>query len=1489
MIFLNYTKTLLEKLNIDDAIIREYCQVKSLEVNKMTETWTFSFVFNQTIPVLHYRNFINHLKKISEAIPSVKHLKYFVEFENIDNDLVLEYYDFVIDEILEFNKRILPLKEYDKDLEGNTIKIFVPEDAISAKIFREEIELELNKNGIPFEVDIVIDEKQETITEKIQKENEVFVEANKIEFSEEIEYKYLTNGSEIYDFSPIKSIPHTEIELEEYKEKHGGKAIVSVQGLFVYQDIMENRMSSTIKLVITDGEDSIFLIKKGAKTEDIKFYRSIEKDFGIKARCFASFDTYLQEVVLHPIAIARSNRAIKADKREDKANNKRVELHLHTKMSALDGVNEIKEYLARAKEWGHTALGVSDHNSVQTFPELYNATKNTDFKALYGVEMVFVNDEIITITRGQSDTLLSDATYVVFDIETTGLSITYDTLIEIAGVKIKNGAILGKFSELIDPDRDVLPFTENLTGITNQMVKGKKSIKEVLTDFHEFSKDTVLVAHNADFDMGFLEYNYKNLGITNKVNPSIDTLILAKVLLPNKRRFSLDKLCKEFKVSLKNHHRALDDTEATCEVFLHLLKMVRKEGINRFRDINLIINKDLVYKYPYPKHINLLVQHQEGLKNLYRILSEGLTTYYDRNAKVLKSYLDKHRKGILVSSGCRNSAFFEIAKNKTRKELVEIAKYYDYLEIQPPSYFIYLENENPNWKTMIQDIIKRIVEVGKELNILVVATGDVHHLDPRDMKYREIMINTPIVGGGLHELYFKKQKPNQFFMTTNEMLEEFEFLGAEKAYEVVVTNSNAIADSVENIQVIPDELSAPTDDFLSDLGIPSIKTKVSKMVNEKVRKVYGDPLPEIVKKRTDRELSNIIEHQFSTIYYISHLLVKKSLDDGYLVGSRGSVGSSLVATLMDITEVNPLPPHYVCPKCHFSAFKKTKEEKELLGENDFEKENAKIFGETDCGWDLPDAKCPVCSTKMKKDGHDIPFETFLGFHGDKTPDIDLNFSGDYQGIVHEYIRELFGKNHAFRAGTIGTCAAKTSFVMVRDYYQKINDKRIAKGFEPINIRKAEMERLARGIEGSKRSSGQHPGGIVVVPNTKEIYDFTPIQYPGNAADKTWRTTHFDYHSIESNLFKLDVLGHDDPTMIRYLMDLVNANQSEFPFDNPNDIPVDDSDVYKLLSGTEVINLTKEDINSDVASFGIPEFGTHFVRKMLKESRPKSFAELVKISGLSHGTDVWINNSQTLVSGSNRSYGKIDFKDIIGCRDDIMVDLIRFGLEPTMAFEIMEFVRKGKASKQPEKWASYADVMRENNVPEWYVWSCSKIKYMFPKAHATAYVLMAMRIAWFKLYKPIYFYSAYFSKRASQFDCDALTNNYEGITRSLKEIKSLGNKATDRDSNTQTVLEVALEMSKRGFSFKPIDLYKSDATDFIISEDKTSLILPFIVVDSLGTNVADTILEARKERKFISKQDVKNRTKLSTTLFSKLEDLNVFEGMIEKNQMSLFDL
>jgi DNA polymerase-3 subunit alpha (Gram-positive type) len=1482
-------EALLERLELKDQVIEEYCEIKSVEVDKANDTWTFYLVFERVIPIMHFRNFIKKLSSLPRLYKSVKNIEYKVEFKDLEGD-ILDYYDFAIDLIAKKDKRILPLKEYSKDIEENRITVFVPKGATSPQIYRVNIEEEMTKLGFDVEVNIEIDNTRESIEEQIKKSNDLFVQESKAMLnSNQIKYKTLNQNEEYYDFLEISKIPRTEMELEEFKERNSGKAIVYVEGIVVENDINESNNNSSVRIIVTDGVDSIFLNKRKTRASDIDFYKEIEPKMGIKAKCYAQFDNFYNEVTLNILNISHTETTIDNNTRIDNFENKRVELHLHTKMSVLDGVNNIEEYVDRAINYGHKALAVSDHGSVQSFPNFEKYVKGKPIKPLYGLEMVYVNDEEITITRGEYEGLFSDTTYVIFDIETTGLSLNYDTIIEIAGLKVKNGQILGEFHELIDPEMTISKFTESFTHITNSMLKGKRKIKEVLKDFHDFSKDTVLVAHNASFDIGFISYNYRELGIDNQVNPSIDTLYLAKALLPEKGRFDLKSMSKYYKVNLDGHHRASNDTHALFEIFLHLLKHLRKVGINRFQDLNRIINPEDVFKFPYPKHINLLVKEQVGLKNLYMILSEGLTTYYDRDAKVLKSYLDKHRAGLLVSSGCFNSDFFDIALNKTRRELVKAAKYYDYLEIQPLSYFRFMETETPNWRSVIQRVIKKIVEVGKELNIPVVATGDVHHLDPSDFKYREIMINTPLVGGGgFHELYYKDFKPNQYFMTTEEMMEEFNFLGSDVAYEVVVKNSQLITDMVEDITIIPNELFAPTDEFLAEQGVPSIQKKLEHMVKGKVNELYGDPLPDIVKNRLNKELSSIIENHFSTVYYISHLLVKKSLDDGYLVGSRGSVGSSFVATLMGITEVNPLPPHYVCPKCHFHAFKKTDEEKASFGENEFEKDHHELFTATDCGWDLPEETCPICNTRLIRDGHDIPFETFLGFKGDKTPDIDLNFSGDYQSEVHEYIRKLFGANYAFRAGTIGTCAAKTSFGMVKEYYNKLNIKRKKQGLEPLIVRHAEIARLAKGIEGAKRTSGQHPGGIVVVPNTKSIYDITPVQYPGDSKDRNWKTTHYEYHSFENNLFKLDVLGHDDPTVIRYLMDLVKENPDEFPFTNPKDIPVDDFDVYRMLSGTDVLNLTSDDIMSDVASYGIPELGTNFVRGMLSESKPKSFSDLVKISGLSHGTDVWYGNAQTLVLGKNREFGKVDFKDIIGCRDDIMVHLISYGLNPNLAFEIMEFVRKGKAISKPHKWAEYADEMRRYHVPEWYIWSCSKIKYMFPKAHATAYVLMAMRIAWFKLYRPIYFYSAYFSKRATTFDVDVFYAGENGIISKINEIKSQGKDATNRDQDLLTVLEVALEMVKRGFEFRPIDLYKSEVKDFVISEDKKGLIVPFIVIDSMGEKVAQTIVEARKERDFISKQDIKNRTRLSNVLFEKLDDLGVFDGMIDKNQISIFD-
>jgi len=1481
-------KKLLNLIALDDDVILEYGSVEDMEVDAVQNIWTFSFVFERPVPILRYRNFIRHLLMIPEKMESVQGIEYVTKFMSVSDQDLLDYYDYVIDVLTDEDKRISPIKDYPTDIDNGVIKILVPSGAKSASMFRKEIETELEKNGFSTKVVIEIDRNSKTIDEEIEKASRSFVISNQTPYgSQDIKYEELYDNKPVdNDFISISQIPHDEIGLEEYRAKNGNKTNFTIQGTIVSIEINDQRARAEANIIVTDGTDSILVKKRLSANTERTFCQALAEGYGVKISGYASYNNYYGEVNLNAIAMAKSNAVLPRTDRKDDAEQKRVELHLHTKMSPLDGVNSIDEYVERAKTWGHTAIAVTDHGSVQAFPDLFHLTADKTIKPLYGLELVYVDDESITITRGESQQMLADATYVIFDIETTGLSVLYDTLIEIAGVKVKNGTISARFHSLINPHKPISDFTTRLTGITNLMVKDAPGIDKVLKDFREFSKDAILVAHNADFDLGHIYHNYRELGIFTGIQPSIDTLTLAKAAYPGRTRYSLDNLCHFLKVPLTEHHRAAQDAEATTEIFLHMLKKLKKEGFNRFQDVNLTIDPKEVYKYPYPKHINLLVKKQEGLKNLYKILSEALTTYYDRDAKVVKSYLDKYRKGLLVSSGCRNSDFFEIAMNKTREELATAATYYDYLEVQPPSTFSYLASDMPEWQTVVQDVIRRIVEVGHELKIPVCATGDTHHLDPEDRRYREIMINTPLVGGGgFHKLYGDFDKPSQHFFTTAEMLADFRFLGEETAYEIVVTNPNMIAESVEDIAIFPNELYAPTDEFLAEKGVPSIKVKVDQMVRERAEKLYGNPLPQLVKIRLDKELKAIIDHQFSTIYYISHLLVKKSLDDGYLVGSRGSVGSSIVATLMDITEVNPLPPHYLCPKCHFSAFKKNEEEIKQYGASEFEIKLRRLFDRVDCGWDLPDQACPVCGTMLKKDGHDIPFETFLGFKGDKVPDIDLNFSGDYQGEVHEYIRKLFGHNYAFRAGTIGTCGSKTAFAMVRDYYEKLNEKRLANQEEPIFIRRAEMERLAKGIEGSKRTSGQHPGGIVVVPNNMEIFDITPIQYPGDSTDTNWKTTHFDYHSFENNLFKLDVLGHDDPTMIRYLMDLVAKEPLEFPFSDPKDIPVDDPEVYKLLSSTDIIGLSPSDINSEVASFGIPEFGTNFVRGMLRDSRPQSFADLVKISGLSHGTDVWNSNVQDLITGKKKEFGKVDFKDIFGCRDDIMTDLIDFGMPPTLAFEIMEFVRKGKTQVNPEKWGSYSDLMRQNNVPEWYIWSCSKIKYLFPKAHATAYVLMAMRIAWFKLHRPIYFYSGYFSKRAGIFDVDVFYQGEEGI---INRIKGINNDSSERDKNLLTVLESALEMVKRGFGFAPIDINRSHATDFLVEADKKTLLMPFIVIDSLGINVAQSIIEARNQKPFISKQDVRNRTKLSKTLFEKLEELGAFEGMIEEDQISLFD-
>ena len=1028
-----------------------------------------------------------------------------------------------------------------------------------------------------------------------------------------------------------------------------------------------------------------------------------------------------------------------------------------------------------------------------------------------------------------------------------------------------------------------------ITSITDEMVSEALTIEDVLPKFIDFIGDAILVAQNASFDVGHIYANMDRLNIPRKEFAVIDTMQLARNFYSNDlKTFNLKSLARYFKVQQEHHHLADDDTRVTTEIFLQMLQTLYKYNIYNYQDINKSIVLEEAFKHVFPRHVTLLVKNQVGYKNLFKVLSDSLTVHYHNESRLLKSFLDSHREGLLVGSSCVNGEVFETALNKSEEDLERVMAYYDYIEVQPPMIYACSIHKDAyddvDYLAMAKDTIKRIIKVAKKIGKLVVATGDVHYVNKEQKEFRDIYISAPQLGGGLHSLAHCKQTPPQHFRTTDEMLKDFDFLGTDLAHEIVVTNTNMIADMVEDILAFKTgkgSLYAPADDeFKETLGVDSIQDDLIRLVYSRAHADYGDPLPQYIQDRLDKELKSIIDNGFSSVYYMSYLLVDKSHKDGYVVGSRGSVGSSFVATMMNITEVNPLAPHYFCPSCHFSAFKFTDVEKEKYGLTKEQSELNDILQSVGSGYDLPRLNCPCCGKPLKKDGQDIPFETFLGFSGDKTPDIDLNFSGKYQPRAHEYVRTLMGAEHAFRAGTVTTVAENTAFGYVKAHLER-------KGIEK---RKTEISRIAKHIEGVRRSTGQHPGGIVVVPRCKEIYDVTPIQYPADKIENNWRTTHFDYHQFEENLLKLDILGHDDPTTLRYIFDYVEAHPEEFPFDSPQGIPLDDPLVYKMFSETEVLNLTPEDINCQVATFAIPEFGTRFTRQMLVDTSPKNFSDLVKISGLSHGTDVWATNSQELVLG-NTEFGKIPFSEVIGCRDDIMVYLIEHGLEPKMAFDIMEYVRKGKAAKgeNPSKWDKFVDTMKEKQIPEWYYWSCERIKYMFPKAHAVAYVLMAIRIAWFKVHKPILFYSAFFSIRASQFEPDVMMAGIEQIKRRIREIEEM-KKTTVKDDDLLTMYQVALEMLKRDFKFLPVDINKSHATDFLIEGD--ALRLPFISIPGLGESVAIDILNRRNERPFTSISDVNNRTKLNKTLFEKMKKLNAFKDLKDEDdatEVGLFAL
>lgn len=1196
----------------------------------------------------------------------------------------------------------------------------------------------------------------------------------------------------------------------EPREIRGEKYIVSF-------DITDLSDSTTVK----------FFVKKSVF--DAELSDKIKKGKYLRVQGEVQFDKYTKEIDI----MAKNIMAATAPPpRMDDAEEKRVELHLHTQMSSMDGVTPVKKYIERAIAWGHKAIAITDHGVVQAFPDAMNAIGKSDLKVIYGVEAYLIDDlgSVVTMPRGQS----LDDTFVVFDIETTGLSKETESITEIGAVKVVDGKIIDRFSTFVNPERPIPAEITKLTGITNEMVADAPVITEILPKFLEFCQDAVLVAHNANFDTGFIRLNAeRKCGIEVK-NTVLDTLELSRALLPELKKHKLDIICEQLGVSLEGHHRAVNDAEATAEVFLKFIDMLVEKEIYKVDDINVFSSQTVNYKKLKAYHAIILAKDYGGLRNLYELISLSHIDYYFRRPRIPKSKLIQHREGLILGSACEAGELYRALLDKKPKQVIEeLVNFYDYLEIQPLGNNRFMI-ESPKVESVhsMEDIIainKQIVALGEEHNKPVVATCDVHFIDPQDAAFRKIIM----AAEGFADA--DKQAP-LYFRTTKEMLKEFTYLGEEKAREIVITNTNKIADMIEKIKPIPDDTFPPK--------IEGADEELRQICMDKAISIYGDPLPPIVQDRLETELNSIISNGYAVLYIIAQKLVWKSVADGYLVGSRGSVGSSFAANMAGITEVNSLPPHYICDHCKYS---------------DFESETVKAFAmEEASGCDMPDKDCPVCGHKLRKDGHDIPFQTFLGFEGDKEPDIDLNFSGDYQQQAHAYTEVLFGKGKVFKAGTIGTLADKTAYGFVKKYFD-------AREITPHN---AEIQRLTEGCTGVKRTTGQHPGGLMVVPSDHDIHEFCPIQRPANDVNSTVTTTHFDYHSISGRLLKLDLLGHDDPTVIRMLYDLTGVN--------PQDVPLGDPETMSLFESPKALGVTEEEINCKTGTLGIPEFGTKFVRGMLIDTKPKTFADLLRISGLSHGTDVWLGNAQTLIEN-----GTITLKETISTRDSIMIYLINKGVEKKKSFKIMEKVRKGKGLTEED----IAD-MKASDVPDWYIESCQKIKYMFPKAHAAAYVMMAFRIAYFKINYPEAYYASYFSVRAcDDFDYSCMCQGIDVAKDAIREIQAKGQEATAKDKNKQTVLEIVVEFYARGFKFCPIDLYRSDAKNFLPTEE--GLLPPFSSLQGLGVNAAQSIVEGRKDGEFNTLEELKERTSLGRSLIDLLKENGVLDGIPETNQLCLF--
>lgn len=1560
--------------------------------------------------------------------------------------------------IMNNNKETLPnlvALENRVEIVGNSLNIKVVNEKEKEYIEEDLKKLKelINAFGTVFIYNIEIDEAiKDQIEESINNEtidimNRPYIHQEEKKVSNAFPRRRKKNVDEKTIFGNLIS---EDEAVTKIKSIVGENADIIIEGkVFGTEEFVpQSKAFKILTLYVTDNTDSIYcktFIRDDEVYDDVVKKTKVGK--WIKLRGNTKYDEYSNnELVLNVYDIYESSK--KDEKLVDDAPIKRVELHAHTMMSQMDGVSKLDldkhtcEMVSNAISMGYKAVAITDHSGCQAFPIMFELITNYNkglikglkakkeeletkiseeenadekkvlnadlekvneelanpkkFKGLYGTELTLVDDTVNIVIRPTDDEF-SNTEFVVFDTETTGFNAAGgDQMIEIGAVKIKNGNVTDSFDELIDPKRHIPDHITELTNITDEMVKGKDDEETVTKKFLEWAGNAPMVAHNAKFDISFIEMSMKKYNLGEFKNTVIDTLELSRTLDQGFARHSLSALVSRYNVDFdeEGHHRADYDAEGTAKVFHKMTLKLINQNLRRICDLDKLISKEEIHKFGRTFHFNAIAVNKKGLKNLFQIISLANTVYLYKTPRILRSKLNELREGILIGSGCYNSEVFIEARSKDGEELTNIINFYDYVEVQPPEVYSHLiDTSDFKDEDELKDHIKKVIEGTKEAGKIIVATGDVHHFYRSDKIYREIIVNQKVPGGGRHPLAKKEitEIPSQHFRTTNEMLEDFNFLDKDLAYEIVVENSNKIADMVEEIEVIPDTGGIPfsprvkSDDGKTYLDCPQV---VTELVFNKAKEWYGDPLPynieeriakelygdiiynsysaeikeqnpnieeeefnkevfkkvhdtvssgfdkvkeemtkyikknwkeedgeitdESVKKKLKKELGGIIGGGFDPIYLIAQRLVKHSNDDGYLVGSRGSVGSSFVASMMGISEVNPLSPHYRCTKCKLSIF---------------EDENGNPLGATySSGFDLPDKECPNCKIPMVKDGQDIPFATFLGFNADKVPDIDLNFSDLNQASAHEYTKVLFGVDNVYRAGTIGTVADKTAYGFVLGYYEdkmmeiigdiaknigktveellgvekKEKEAKIAKEFllkqeeiknlvtgeiaikyndmvrkvkEYSTVRSAEIKRISIGCTGVKRTTGQHPGGIVVVPDYMDVSDFTPFQFPADDPNSAWRTTHFSYHAIDQCLLKLDILGHSDPTQLRMIQDLTKTDVSK--------VPMDDKETMSIFSSTSTLGVTTEQILNETGTLGIPEFGTPFTISMVQDTTPKTFAELVKISGLSHGTDVWLGNAQELIKNK-----VVPFKEVIGCRDDIMVYLIYHGLAPIKAFKIMEFVRKGKASKDPETWKTHKETMEKAGIETWFIDSCQKIKYMFPKAHACAYVTSAFRIAWYKVHMPVYFYASWLTSKATDTDVESMIKGYNAIREKVIEIQTKGYDATNKENGQLESLKVCLEATARGINFLPVDLEHSDATVWGVRDDK-NIYPPFSAIDGLGDTVAKAIVEEREKRPFTSIEDLQKRAKVSQTLIDRMRKMKILDGLDESDQLSLF--